>query len=247
MKLTANHISKSFKNEKVLDDISLSLEEGNLVAVVGASGVGKTTLFNIIAGTLNPTEGSVLLNGEDITGQPGRVSYMPQKDLLLPYKTIADNVALPLYIRGESKKKARQKACSYFRDFGLEGTEKKYPAQISGGMRQRAAFLRTYLFSAEVALLDEPFSALDAITKRQLHQWFLDMTAQLRLSALLITHDIDEALLLADRIYVLSGSPGRITATFDIPHCDRCDTALSEEFLIYKRNILAAMEEVSGT
>lgn len=241
MKLTANHISKYFENEPVLDDISLSLEEGNIVAVVGASGVGKTTLFNIIAGTLEPTEGSVFLNGENITGKPGHVSYMPQKDLLFPYKTVLDNVALPLYIRGEKKKTARQRAYAHFKDFGLEGTEKKYPAQISGGMKQRAAFLRTYLFSSEVALLDEPFSALDAMTKGQMHQWFLDMTAQLHLSALLITHDIDEAILLADRIYVLAGKPGRMVATFDIPHFENAAAALSEDFLAYKRDIMAVL------
>lgn len=242
MKLTANHISKYFENEHVLDDISLSLEEGNIVAVVGASGVGKTTLFNIIAGTMEPTEGNIFLNGEDITGKPGYISYMPQKDLLFPYKTVLDNVALPLYIRGEKKKAAREKACAYFKDFGLEGTEKKYPAQISGGMKQRAAFLRTYLFSSEVVLLDEPFSALDAITKGQMHQWFLDMATQLHLSALLITHDIDEAILLADRIYVLAGAPGRVVAMFDLPHFESADAALSEAFLAYKRKIMTVLK-----
>ena len=243
MKLTAEHISKSFETEQVLDDISLSLEEGKIVAVVGASGVGKTTLFNIIAGTLAPDGGSITLNGEDITGCPGRVSYMPQKDLLFPYKTILDNVALPLRIRGEKKKTARQKARSYFEEFGLSGTEKKYPAQISGGMKQRAAFLRTYLFSSEVALLDEPFSALDAMTKQQMHQWFLSMAEELNLSALLITHDIDEAILLADRIYVLSGSPGKIVAELGIgiPRPRSRETVLSDSFVFYKRKIMEVL------
>ena len=240
MKLTAEHISKKFDNDIVLDDISLSLEEGKIVAVVGASGVGKTTLFNIIAGTLAPERGVVTLNGENVTGVPGKISYMPQKDLLFPYKTILDNAALPLVIRGETKKNARAKARTYFKEFGLEGTEKKYPAQISGGMKQRAAFLRTYLFSSEVVLLDEPFSALDAITKQQMHQWFLDVAEQWKFSALLITHDIDEAILLADRIYVLGGSPGKIVGEFGIgiPRPRNKETVLTDGFRFYKKQIM---------
>src|SRR5699024_8798312 len=131
----------------------------------GVSGVGKTTLFNILSGLVIPDEGKVLLDNMDITGQAGQVSYMLQKDLLLPYKTIIDNVSLPIIIRGENKKTARNEAGKYFETFGINGTENKYPYQLSGGMRQRAALLRTYLLSQEMALLDEPFSALDTITK----------------------------------------------------------------------------------
>ena len=136
---------------------------------------------------------------------------MLQKDLLLPYQTIIDNVSRPLVIRGEKKAKAREYASKYFDEFGLMGTENKYPHQLSGGMRQRAALLRTYLFSDQVALLDEPFSALDSITKSSMHRWFLKVMEQIKLSSFLITHDIDEAILLSDRIYIMSGKPGRIT------------------------------------
>ena len=155
--LKINHVSKSFEDEQIINDISLQLKEGEIVSLLGVSGGGKTTLFNIIAGLSTPDKGNVFLEGEDITGKPGKISYMLQKDLLLPYRTILDNVALPLIVRGMKKKEAREKAAEFFEEFGLTGTEKKYPSQISGGMKQRAALLRTYLFSEKVALLDEPF------------------------------------------------------------------------------------------
>ena len=142
--------------------------------------MGKTTLFHVLAGLTRPDEGQVLLENGEITGQAGKISYMLQKDLLLPYRTIEDNISLPLLIQGNSKKQARKQMEEYYSIFGLEGTAKKYPFQLSGGMRQRAALLRTYMFSQKVALLDEPFSALDAITKRQMHQWYLDIMKKIK-------------------------------------------------------------------
>ena len=188
--LEVRGVSKSFDGKEVLQDISISLHEGELVCLLGISGGGKTTLFNIISGLLLPDEGQILLDGEDITGKPGRISYMLQKDLLLPYRTIEDNVALPLILKGINKKEARAQASSLFSEFGLEGTQKQYPAQLSGGMRQRAALLRTYLFSQDVALLDEPFSALDTLTKSGIHRWYLDVMERIKLSTFFITHDI---------------------------------------------------------
>lgn len=238
--LEVKQVSKSFEAETIIKDISLELNEGELVSLLGVSGGGKTTLFNIIAGLSMPDSGNVLLDGDDITGEPGNVSYMLQKDMLLPYKNIVDNVALPLIIRGMDKKKARAEAVRHFAEFGLAGTEKKYPAQLSGGMKQRAALLRTYLFSERVALLDEPFSALDMLTKASMHQWYLNVMEKIKLSTLFITHDIDEAILLSDRIYLLTGKPGAITKeiVIDEPKPRSKDFNLSEKFLEYKKEII---------
>lgn len=237
-KLEVKGVSKSFDGKQVLDNVSVTLNGGELVSLLGTSGGGKTTLFNIISGLLQPDAGQVLLDGEDITGKPGRISYMLQKDLLLPYRTIVDNVALPLLLRGVAKKDAREQASALFGEFGLEGTEALYPAQLSGGMRQRAALLRTYLFSQDVALLDEPFSALDTLTRSAVHRWYLDIMEQIHLSTLFITHDIDEAILLSDRIYLLTG--GKIGEEIIIkePKPRAKDFALTPEFLAYKRYIL---------
>ena len=239
-KLEVKHISKSFDGKPVLQDISLELRAGEIVSLLGVSGGGKTTLFHIISGLLQPDCGQVLLDDRDITGRPGQVSYMLQKDLLLPYRTIQDNVALPLLLKGTPKKEARLQASRLFAQFGLEGTQKHYPAQLSGGMRQRAALLRTYLFSQEVALLDEPFSALDTLTKSAIHRWYLQVMEDIHLSTLFITHDIDEAILLSDRIYLLSGAPGRIAGEIIIrePKPRREDFNLTPAFLEYKRRIL---------
>lgn len=225
----------------VLKDINLTLNDGELVCLLGVSGGGKTTLFNIIAGLNRPQQGNVLLHGSDITGKSGQISYMLQKDMLLPYRTVLDNAALPLIIKGMKKKEARLKASGYFSKFGIDGTQKKYPAELSGGMRQRAALLRTYLFSADVALLDEPFSALDTLTKSEMHRWYLDVMNKIRLSTIFITHDIDEAILLSDRIYLLRGNPGTITDEIVIRESKprSPDFNLTEEFLQYKREIIS--------
>lgn len=242
--LKVNEVSKAFENEKIIENISLELHEGEIVSLLGVSGGGKTTLFNIIAGLSVPDKGEVFLDGENITGKPGFISYMLQKDLLLPYRTILDNVALPLIIRGMKKKEAREKASVYFEEFGLEGTQKKYPAQLSGGMKQRAALLRTYMFSEKVALLDEPFSALDMLTKGTVHEWYLDVMEKIKLSTLFVTHDIDEAILLSDRIYLLTGKPGTITKEIVIKEQKprSKDFNLTEEFLAYKKEIISHLE-----
>lgn len=238
--LKVSHVTKSFDGKKILEDVSIELHDHELVALLGVSGGGKTTLFNVISGLMKPDEGNVFLDDKEITGEPGNVSYMLQKDLLLPYRTIEDNVALPLLIKGEKKKEARKKVQPYFKEFGLEGTQKKYPGQLSGGMRQRAALLRTYMFSDRIALLDEPFSALDTLTKSAMHQWYLKVMEQIHLSTIFITHDIDEAILLADRIYLLTGTPGKITDEIIIrqPKPRPEDFNLTEEFLEYKKQIL---------
>jgi ABC-type nitrate/sulfonate/bicarbonate transport system ATPase subunit len=238
--LETEHITKSYQGTPIIEDISVTVERGEIVGLLGVSGSGKSTLFNIISGLMPPDQGVVRLAGVDITGQAGHVSYMQQKDLLLPYKTILDNVALPLVIRGQPIRQGRQEALGHLAQFGLLGTEKKYPAQLSGGMRQRAALLRTHLYAAEVALLDEPFSALDAITKRRIHRWYLNLIDTLGLSTLFITHDVDEAILLADRIYIMTGIPGRIDheIRIDAPRPRAVEFATTEPFLAYKRRII---------
>jgi ABC-type nitrate/sulfonate/bicarbonate transport system ATPase subunit len=244
-KLTAQNISVRFDGVEIIQDISIELNKGEIVCLLGVSGVGKSTLFNVLSGLIVPEVGIVKIDDEDITGKAGKVSYMLQKDLLLPFKTILDNVSLPLLIKGEKKHKARETASVFFDEFGLDGTQKKYPHQLSGGMRQRAALLRTYLFSDQVALLDEPFSALDTITKSNIHQWYLKVMEQIKLSTLFITHDIDESILLSDRIYIMTGKPGRITKEIIInqPRSRSKDFIISEEFMEYKKNIINILEQ----
>ena len=241
--LTVEGVTKSFGEKTVIRDISIRLDRGELVCLLGQSGAGKTTLFNVISGLYEPDAGRVLLNGEDVTGRPGKISYMLQKDLLLPYRTVLDNAALPLIVRGMKKSEARERAGAEFHKFGLDGYEKKYPSQLSGGMRQRAALLRTYLSASGVALLDEPFSALDTLTKSAMHKWYLGVMREIELSTLFITHDIDEAILLSDRIYIMSGKPGKITGevAVDAPKPRPADFNLTEEFLQYKRTLVSML------
>lgn len=243
-RLSVINITKTYGENEIIKDISLKVDEGEVVCLLGVSGVGKTTLFNAISGLTVPDEGRILLNNKDITGKAGYISYMMQKDLLLPYKTMIDNVSLPLLIKGEDKKVARNEAEKYFSIFGIDGTQYKYPHQLSGGMKQRAALLRTYLFSHEIALLDEPFSALDAITKSHMHRWYLDVMRTIKLSTLFITHDIDESIVLSNRIYIMSGKPGQITdeIIIDCLKTRGRDFALSNEFISYKRRILNTLD-----
>ena len=210
IKLEIKDLSHSFNDIKVIENINISVNKNEIVSILGPSGCGKTTLFNIVAGLLNPSSGNVYLydieDKQDITNKCAQVSYMLQKDLLLPFKTIYDNVSLAQIISGQKK----EKVLEYINDFGLENLLDKYPKNLSGGQKQRAALLRTYMFSKEVMLLDEPFSALDSITKKNMHLWFLNLKNNLNLTTLIITHDIDEAIYLSDTIYVINGKPGKI-------------------------------------
>jgi ABC-type nitrate/sulfonate/bicarbonate transport system ATPase subunit len=249
------NITKNYDGEPVVKDISLELHRGGFISLLGPSGVGKTTLFNVLAGVDKPDGGNVFLNGENITGAGGKVSYMLQKDLLLEYRTVLDNVILPLLIRGKKKKSAREYAAGFFSMFGLSGYEKKYPHQLSGGMRQRAALLRTCLAAYNgyayqetvthnsVILLDEPFSALDAITRRKMQSWYAEIAGQINISTFFITHDVEEALLLSDTVYILNGKPGKITQKFEVnPHRPRDSKFdISTEFAEQKHLILEAI------
>jgi len=243
--LHCEHITKNYNYIPVVEDISFNLPDRGLISLLGPSGAGKTTLFNVLAGVDKPDAGKVFLNGEDITGVCGRVSYMLQKDMLLEHRTVLDNVILPLLIHGEKKKSAREQAQVFFPLFGLSGHEKKYPHQLSGGMRQRTALLRTCMSHNDVILLDEPFSALDAITRRRMQSWYAEIAVQMNLSTLLITHDVEEALVLSDTVYILNGCPGKITNKIEILPCrPRNDCfSVSKEFAEQKHFILNSIHE----
>ena len=219
-KIRAQSISKSYtidgQRVPVLAGVDLSVGAGEFVSIIGPSGCGKSTLLNIIAGLDEPDAGVVELEGDPSNHRLGQIGYMQQKDLLLPWRTVLDNATLGLELRGMSRRQARQKALDLSEEFGLKGFENQYPFALSGGMRQRAAFLRTMLLDQEVILLDEPFGALDALTRVQMQEWLLDLWESLGRTIILITHDVEEALLVSDRVYVLTARPGRVTMVLDV-------------------------------
>lgn len=239
-KLLVKNIKKAFSDTNVLENISFHVNENEFVSILGPSGSGKSTIFNIVSGLLKTDMGKVFIEGEDYTGKVGRVSYMYQKDLLLPWKKVIDNVAIPLVVKGETKETSRETARRFFKAFGLEGFEDSYPHELSGGMRQRVALLRTYLFSKDIMLLDEPFGALDAITRSKMHFWLLDVVKSLKSTVLFITHDIEEAIFLSDRIYILSHRPAVIKKEVIVNLSNRSnkDIVTSIEFNRIKKEIL---------
>jgi len=232
-------ISKTLDRIFTLDDISLRLDKGEFVVIIGPSGCGKSTLFNIIAGLMEPDQGTVWIDEQNWTGKAGRISYMQQKDLLLPSRNIVDNVSIPLLLKGMPKAEARRRAESYLPDFGLAGFGHYYPRQLSGGMRQRAALLRTYLQTSDILLLDEPFAALDAISRHSMQLWLKDLQHRYGSSILFITHDIEEALLLADRIYLFSARPARVRLEIDLLK----ERENGKDISLLKQHILAILEE----
>ena len=249
--LEARHLTLSWDGEHVVvRDVSLTVAPGEVVCLVGRSGCGKTTILHALSGLTRPREGRVLLHGEDVTGVPGRISYMLQKDLLLPSKRIIDNVCLPLTLAGTPREEAYAKARPLFERFGLAGCERMWPSELSGGMRQRAAFLRTHLMGNDVTLLDEPFSALDALTRADMRSWYCDMARELGMATLAITHDVDEAVTMAERIYVLEGAPSAgvpssVREEIRVPRpaggMSAADFALTDGFLACKRQVLTLL------
>jgi len=235
--LDIKNLSYSFGNNPILKDINIHVNENEMVAIVGSSGVGKSTLFNLIAGVLNKQTGEITINGSE--DYIGKVAYMLQKDLLFEHKTIIDNVILPLIIGKVDKKEALEEGNKILKQFNLDKYANKYPQQLSGGMRQRVALIRTYMFKRNIFLLDEAFSALDAITKKELHKWYLDLKKEFNLTTLLITHDIEEAVFLSDRIYILGNKPGEIIGEIEIEINPNED--IDVQRLFYKKEILNIM------
>ena len=226
-----------------LEQLSLSVAPGEFVALLGPSGSGKSTLFNIIAGLELPDYGQVRLDGVTLAGQRGLVAYMPQRDALLPWRSVLENATLAAEVQGGDLRALREQALALLPPFGLAGFGGSLPSQLSGGMRQRAALLRTVLWQRQVMLLDEPFGALDALTRAQLQQWLLQLWEQLDRSILLVTHDVEEAVLLADRVYVLTPRPGKVALELPItlPRPRPYSIVATPEFARYKQTLLQAL------
>lgn len=213
-KLALENVSMVFEGNgssfTALAPVNLDVSANRFISLIGPSGCGKSTIFNIVAGLQPPTTGRILIDGVDVTGMIGQVGYMLQKDLLLPWRTILDNVCLGMEIQGVPIAQARDRAAPLLRQYGLGGFEKMHPSALSGGMRQRAALLRTLLIDMDVVLLDEPFGALDAQTKAQMQEWLLQLFHDFGRTVIFVTHDVEEAVFLSDEIYVMASRPGRV-------------------------------------
>jgi ABC-type nitrate/sulfonate/bicarbonate transport system ATPase subunit len=233
---------------QALAPVTLAIPQGRFVSLIGPSGCGKSTIFNIIAGLLEPTAGRVIIDGVDATGTIGRVGYMLQKDLLLPWRTVLDNVILGMEIQGVPLAQARERALPLLTRYGLGGFEYLYPSSLSGGMRQRAALLRTLLFDTDVILLDEPFGALDAQTKLQMQEWLLQLWSDFGKTVLFVTHDVDEAIYLSDEVHVMGTRPGRIIETIPIalPRPRIRSSALTPDFVVIKERCLKLLNVIAA-
>jgi ABC-type nitrate/sulfonate/bicarbonate transport system ATPase subunit len=228
--------------------VSLAVEAGEFVSVIGPSGCGKSTLFNLLSGLERPDSGQVQIDGADVIGRRGLVAYMPQRDALLPWLSVVENAVLPARVQHNDVDAARREARALLDVFGLEGFGDARPAVLSGGMRQRAALLRTVLWHRSIMLLDEPFGALDALTRTQLQQWLLGLWERLDRTIILVSHDVDEALLLSDRVYVLTPRPGRVALELRVtlPRPRSLAMLASTEFARMKERLLRALGQLEG-
>ncbi|WPZ16550.1 ABC transporter ATP-binding protein (plasmid) [Nitratireductor rhodophyticola] len=208
--LEMRNVGVTLGETAVLDDVSLHVGQGEFVSILGPSGAGKSTLFRLLTGALTPDRGEILRDCAPLKRDGQTFAFMPQRDALMPWRRIVDNVILGLEVQGVPRAEARARALPLFAEFGLEGFEQRYPAELSGGMRQRAALLRTVIQARPIQLLDEPFGALDALTRAQMQRWLEDRWRAARWTTLLVTHDVREAVALSDRIYVLSRRPARV-------------------------------------
>lgn len=220
-KLELKNISQTYREAGhkliALQDVNLTVQDGEFVTIIGPSGSGKTTLLEIVVGLQQPDRGTIAINGKVVAARLGQVAYMPQDDALLPWRTVINNVVLGPEVRGQNRRNALKRAHELLPLFGLEGFDDAFPSQLSGGMRQRAAFLRTFMAGQDIILLDEPFGALDAQTRRNLHEWLLDIWQHFNYTILFVTHDVEEAIYLGDRVVVLSERPGTVKLELSVP------------------------------
>jgi ABC-type nitrate/sulfonate/bicarbonate transport system ATPase subunit len=239
--LSLENVTRRYRRVTALEDVDLSVRWDEVLAVVGPSGCGKSTLLELMAGLQEPDEGTVSAAGAtDPAGRRAVCAYMPQRDLLLPWRSALANAALALECQGVPRTEARARAEPLFERFGLAEFEHARPAELSGGMRQRVAFLRTLLPGRPVLLLDEPFGALDSITRASMQHWLAEGLAREPRTVLLVTHDVEEALFLADRVAVLSPRPGRVVAEIDVD-LPRPREVTSTGFTALKRGALEAL------
>ena len=233
-------VSKSFADRVVLAPTDLRIEEGSFVAIVGPSGCGKSTLFNIIAGLIEPDTGTITLQGRNVVGATGHVGYMLQKDLLVPWRSVRDNITLAASLTGKVSAAQRAEARQIAERYGLGDFLDHYPQALSGGMRQRVAFMRTLVTHHALLLLDEPFGALDAQTRLDMQRWLLEVWRETGRTVLFITHDVDESIFLSDRVLVMSPRPGRVVADLANPLARPRDLDVLTDpgFVALKRNIL---------
>lgn len=241
----SKHLFRQGQPLTVLHQVHLYAAAGEFISIIGPSGCGKSTLLNILAGLTQPTNGTIYLDERPTSQRLGRVGYMQQKDLLLPWRDILANVILGLELQGIPRRLARTRARGLIDQFGLKGFEHAYPYALSGGMRQRAAFLRTLLPEHEVYLLDEPFGALDALHRTQMHEWLLHLWETFHKTVLLVTHDVDEAIFLSDRVYVMTARPGRVKLVqpINLPRPRRIDILTEPPFVALKAALLAALRQ----
>lgn len=243
------NVAKSFATKKgrlpVLHSIDLHAGSGEFISIIGPSGCGKSTMFKLIAGLDIPTSGDILVDGKHAVGHPEDFAYMPQKDLLFPWRTVLDNTTLGLEVQGMSRREARAKARPLFETFGIAGFEDAYPWQLSGGMRQRAALLRTVVQDRPVLLLDEPFGALDSLTRVEMQEWLTTVWEQFRWTVVLITHDIREAIFLSDRVYALTARPAAVRTSYEIEleRPRQLDIVTDTRFVELEARLLAALRE----
>jgi putative hydroxymethylpyrimidine transport system ATP-binding protein len=246
-KIVLKNVAKTYVQEnralEVLADVSLEVCPGEFVSIIGPSGCGKSTLFKLITGVDGPDSGEIIIDGQKVGKKIRRIGYMPQRDQLMPWKTLLENAMLPLEIQGVNRTQAEARVQELLPVFGLEGFANAYPTQLSGGMRQRGALLRTILIESDLVLLDEPFGALDAITREKMQRWLLGVWEKLERTVLFITHSVDEAVLLSDRVYVMSPRPGRIIAeeAIKLPRPREWDMITSAGFVRHKEALLKSL------